>query len=77
MITATEHASRACPIITDDPWLTAQESADLVGISLPTFWRRVGDKTFPRPVKLGNLSRWPRSEILDALERLKAARYAA
>lgn len=60
-----------------DPLLNVRESAALAGVSVPTWWRRVADETFPPPVKLGNLSRWPRSEILDALERLKAARYAA
>lgn len=60
-----------------DPLLNVRESAKLAGVSVPTFWRRVADETFPPPVKLGNLSRWPRSEILDALERLKVARYAA
>lgn len=60
-----------------DPLWTAKESAAFLGLSLPTFWRRVADRTFPPPVKLGNLSRWPRSEIIAAIEKAKAARYAA
>lgn len=60
-----------------DPLLNAREGATLAGISLPTWWRRVGDRTFPPPVKIGNLSRWPRSEIIAAIEKAKAARYAA
>ncbi len=60
-----------------DPLLNVRESALLAGVSVPTFWRRVADGTFTRPVKLGSLSRWPRSEILEAIERAKAARHAA
>ncbi|WP_425280337.1 helix-turn-helix transcriptional regulator [Mesorhizobium japonicum] len=46
-------------------------------MSKPTFWRRVRDKTAPQPVKIGGMSRWPRSEILAVIERAKAARNAA
>lgn len=61
----------------DDPLMTAAESAALLGVSIPTFWRRVSDGIVTKPVKLGNLSRWPRSEILAVIERAKAARDAA
>jgi predicted DNA-binding transcriptional regulator AlpA len=57
-----------------DPLLTVREAAALLQISVPTFWRRVADQTVPRPVKLGGLSRWPRSEILMVIETAKAAR---
>lgn len=60
-----------------DPLLNVRESAALAGVSVPTFWRRVADNTFPPPVKLGSLSRWPRSEIIAAIDEAKAARYAA
>jgi predicted DNA-binding transcriptional regulator AlpA len=60
-----------------DPLLNVREGAKLAGISVPTFWRRVADGTFAKPVRLGSLSRWPKSEILEAIERLKAARYHA
>lgn len=60
-----------------DPLLNSREAALVLEISEPTFWRRVKDKTVPRPIKLGGMSRWPRSEILAVIDRLKAARYAA
>lgn len=60
-----------------DPLLTAREGAALLCLSLPTFWRRVADGTVSKPVKLGGMSRWPRSEILEVVEKAKAARYAA
>ena len=57
-----------------DPLLTARESATCLQISIPTFWRRVADGTVPKPVKIGALSRWPRSEILEVIETAKAQR---
>lgn len=59
-----------------DPLLNVKESAALLRISTPTFWRRVADGTVPKPVKFGGLSRWPRSEILNVIERIKTARAA-
>lgn len=58
-----------------DLLLRDREGAALLGISVPTFWRRVADGTIPKPLKLGALSRWPQSEILDVIERAKAARH--
>lgn len=60
-----------------DPLLTARESAAYLQVSIPTFWRRVADGTVPRPVKIGALSRWPRSEIVAVIENAKAQRTAA
>lgn len=60
-----------------DPLLRDKEAARLIGTSVPTFWRRVADGTIPKPLKLGGMSRWPRSEILEAIERLKAKRGVA
>lgn len=67
-------AAKAAPV---DPLLTAREAAPLLGVSVPTFWRRVADGTIPKPIKLGALSRWPQSEILQVIETAKAARAAA
>ncbi|WP_010137903.1 helix-turn-helix transcriptional regulator [Oceanicola sp. S124] len=60
-----------------DPLLTVRESASLLQVSVPTFHRRVADGTIPKPLKLGALSRWPQSEILQVIENAKAARAAA
>lgn len=60
-----------------DPLLTARESAAYLQISIPTFWRRVADGTVPKPVKIGSLSRWPRSEIEAVITTAKAQRNAA
>lgn len=60
-----------------DPLLNAREAAPILGVSMPTFWRRVADGTISKPIKLGALSRWPRSEILAVIERAKVARDAS
>lgn len=57
-----------------DPLLTARQGANLLSISLPTFWRRVADGTIPQPVKIGSLSRWPQSEIVEVISSAKAGR---
>jgi len=57
-----------------DPLLTAREGARELGCSIPTFWRRVSNGTLPKAVKLGGMSRWPRSELLAMIERAKAKR---
>ncbi len=65
------------PVATVDVLLSYKESADILGVSIPTFYRRVADGMVPRPVKLGRVARWPRSEILAVIERAKAARVKA
>lgn len=50
------------------------ETAALLGCSRATIWRRVADGTLPRPVKIGGLSRFVLSEIMDRVEAAKAAR---
>lgn len=59
-----------------DPLLTAREGAALLQISVPTFWRWVSSGTLPKPVKLGSMSRWPQSELLQFIEHAKAKRNA-
>lgn len=65
------------PAISLDPLLKDRECAAMLGVSVPTFWRRVADGTVPKPIKLGALSRWPQSEVLEVIERAKAARETA
>ena len=63
--------------VLDDPLMTAREGAALIGVSVPAWhkWVRLG--RLPKPVKLGWLARWPRSEIIAVIEKAKAARDAA
>ncbi|MEM0935742.1 MAG: DNA-binding protein [Pseudomonadota bacterium] len=52
-----------------DPLLSQRECAVFLSISKPTFWRRVGDGTLPKPIKIGGMSRWRLSDIEKAIER--------
>lgn len=58
-----------------DNLLTARECIKILQISTPTFYRRIADGTFPKPIKMGALSRWSQSEILSAIETAKAKRH--
>ncbi|MEO1474065.1 MAG: helix-turn-helix domain-containing protein [Pseudomonadota bacterium] len=58
----------------NDPYLTDKEGARLMGVSVPTWWRRVKDKTLPPPIKFGGCSRWRLSEIEAVRSKLEAAR---
>ena len=49
-------------------------AADWLGISRATFWRRVKDGTFPKPIRIGGATRWRRDELLAALDRASAKR---
>ena len=60
-----------------DPLLTAREGSLELQISVPTFWRWVANGTLPKAVKLGGMSRWPRSELLAVIEQAKSDRNAA
>lgn len=57
-----------------DPLFTAGEGSKFLGISVPTFWRHVSQGKLPKPIKLGHLSRWPRSELMQVIENAKKAR---
>lgn len=59
-----------------DQLIRDEAAAKMLGCSKSTFWRRVGDGTIPRPVKIGGMSRWPRSEIVAVIERAKTQREA-
>jgi len=62
--------------LTGDPLLTAKEGARFLTISEPTCWRHVGNGNLPKPIKLGNLSRWPQSELVEVIARAKSTRNA-
>ena len=47
--------------------LSDLEVADLLSCSRATVWRRVADNTLPAPLKIGGMSRFVLSEILERL----------
>lgn len=56
--------------------LSDNTSAAFLGISRATFWRRVKDGVLPKPIKLGGVTRWRRSELIAAVDRVTAERDA-
>jgi predicted DNA-binding transcriptional regulator AlpA len=60
----------------DEPALLVSDhtGAALLGVSRATFWRRVGDGTLPKPVKLGGATRWRRDELLAAIDAVSKTR---
>lgn len=59
-----------------DPLLTAKESAELLTVSIPTFYRLIQKGRIPKGVRLGDHPRWPQSEILGVIEAAKQKRAA-
>lgn len=60
-----------------DRLLSVKETAQTLGCSVATVWRRVADGTISKPVKIGGMTRWPESEITALIESVKAEREAA
>jgi len=54
--------------------LRDHEACKMLGCSRATFWRRVKDGTLPQPVKIGHMSRFPASEIMQVIEQAKSER---
>ena len=50
------------------------DAARIIGCSKSSFWRRVADGTFPKPVKIGGLSRWLKTDIFGAIESARQRR---
>ena len=57
--------------------LSDREASDLLGCGRSTIWRWASEGIVPKPVKIGGMSRWIRSEIEAVIERAKAAREIA
>jgi predicted DNA-binding transcriptional regulator AlpA len=50
------------------------DAAFMLGCSKATFWRRVADGTFPRPIKIGGTSRWRFRDIDDVINEASKER---
>ncbi|WP_343503574.1 MULTISPECIES: helix-turn-helix transcriptional regulator [Roseobacteraceae] len=60
-----------------DPLIRDKEAAAMIGASVSTFWRHVQNGIFPRPIKIGGMSRWRVSEIEAVIAAAAASREAA
>jgi predicted DNA-binding transcriptional regulator AlpA len=69
----TKAGNRPAPLQPADPLLNARDAAMEVGLSLPAFWRGVGNKRLPAPVyPAPRAPRWYRSELRSAVEATRA-----
>jgi predicted DNA-binding transcriptional regulator AlpA len=59
---------------TIDPLICDKDGAAMLGCSVSSFWRRVREGVIPRPVKIGGMSRWPKSEIQSVIDKAKLER---
>ena len=48
---------------TEKRWITASEVAEIIQVSKSQVYRLIRKAGFPRPAKIGGLSRWDREEI--------------
>ena len=64
--------------MTDEPaiLLSDNSAAALLGISRATLWRGSHDGRFPKPIRLGGLTRWRRDELVAVVEKTAAKRDA-
>ena len=53
-------------------WWPVSVIIKTLGVSKSTVYRRVKQKLFPQPVKIGRPSRWPSDEILKVMAAYKA-----
>ncbi|MFV2053165.1 helix-turn-helix transcriptional regulator [Aliiroseovarius sp. YM-037] len=59
-----------------EQYLTFRDLAAKLGLGKSSIYRRIEDGTLPKPIKIGNLSRFKESEVNEALQRLEAQRSA-
>src|SRR5690348_13945228 len=50
-------------VSTSSKFLNFKQVSDRIGLSRSPLYRRIREGTFPKPVKLGAMSRWVESEI--------------
>lgn len=54
--------------------LTIDQVATRLSLSSRGVWRLISEGQFPRPIKIGRLSRWITSDIADYLKRISKLR---
>lgn len=54
--------------------ISAKQVATLLGCSESNTWFKTANGTLPKPIKIGNSTRWIQSEIEALIEQKKAAR---
>lgn len=57
----------------EEKYLTLQEVAVQLKIGKSTLYRRIADGTLPKPIEIGHLRRFKKSDLDAALNRLNVA----
>ncbi len=60
-----------------DKLLPIESVMEEIGVKRTKLYAMVARGEFPEPIKVGALSRWPQSDIVEFQERQKAARAGA
>ncbi len=58
----------------NERYLTYHDLTERLGIGKSSVHRRIADGTLPKPIKIGKLSRFKESELIEALKKLEARR---
>lgn len=51
------------PSLLDEPLVDMKFITKLTGLTDKWFYKQIQEGQFPKPIKLGRSSRWPRSEV--------------
>lgn len=62
---------------TQDQLISVREGTELLQISTSTWWRQVKSGVIPKPIKIGRVCRWRRSDIEAVIAKAAADRDAA
>jgi prophage regulatory protein len=75
---AVTTTDRSMPTVMNPPaqLIPLPEVLERLGISRPTLYRYVAAGTFPKPIKIGPMSRWLQSEVEDWIAERIAERSA-
>lgn len=57
-----------------DPLLSDREVAKMLGCARSTLWRWAADGIFPKPLKIGGMSRWRQSDLNTVIEQAESKR---
>ena len=67
-------------LVRDDPMMDTlmsdRDAATALGCSRSTLWRWSADGTVPKPLKIGGMTRWKKSDLESVIAKAEAARNA-
>lgn len=60
-----------------DPLFSDRDAAAMLGCGRSTLWRWAAEGVLPKPIKIGGMSRWRKSDIEAVIAKAEAQREAA